>query len=136
MLPCINMSDKPFRWRTIIEVAIISIGLYVFLGAPGLRSARQTDTQSREQDVPVAQARAESLVYPDVKNLQCSQHDYHVHIFSTDPLVVYIDGFLSDREAKHLVEIRYARHGNGTDHDSDEMQLWQMAEVYRLQRWG
>jgi prolyl 4-hydroxylase len=100
------MSDKPFRWRTTIEVAVISIVLYIFLGAPGLKSTSQADVRVTDDDVPKAQARAESLIYPDVKNLQCTAHDYRVHIFSADPLIIYIDGFLSEHEAKHLVDIR------------------------------
>jgi prolyl 4-hydroxylase len=102
------MSDKSFRWRTIIEVAAISVVIYLFLGTPGLSGSSKDHTSSSiEVDAPVAQAKAESLVYPDVKNLQCPEHNYDIHIFSADPLVIYIDGFLSTSEAEHLVDIRY-----------------------------
>lgn len=48
---------------------------------------------------------AEKLVVPDA-SLRCPHHSYETHILSTEPLVVYIPGFLSDAEADHLVEIR------------------------------
>ncbi|KAK5165952.1 uncharacterized protein LTR77_008876 [Saxophila tyrrhenica] len=98
------MSDKPFRWRTIVEVAAISIVIYIVLGAPGLKTPSHIESTS-EQDVPIARARAESLVYPDWKDLKCSKHGVDMHIFSTQPLVIYIDGFLSGDEVEHLVDI-------------------------------
>lgn len=100
------MSNQPFRWRTIVEVAAISAVIYVLVGTPGLPASFRSSFSSPEQDVPVARAKAESLVYPS-KGLQCPQHDFDVHFFSTDPLVMYIDGFLSDSEAEHMVAIRY-----------------------------
>jgi prolyl 4-hydroxylase len=54
-------------------------------------------------EIPVLDA--EKLVVPDA-NLACPPHSYETHILSTEPLVVYISGFLSDAEADHLVEIR------------------------------
>ena len=48
---------------------------------------------------------AEKLVVPDA-NLACPPHSYETHILSTEPLVVYISGFVSDAEADHLVDIR------------------------------
>lgn len=32
---------------------------------------------------------------------------YKVHLFSKEPLVVYIEGFISEEERNHLLEIRY-----------------------------
>ena len=129
------MSEKPFRWRTIIEVAVISIGLYIFLGAPGLTSSTGKKSTTGENDTPVPQAKAESLVYPDTKNLQCPEHDYDIHIFSADPLVIYIDGFLSDEEARHLVDIRWhATSIRCVISRLTKRQFRQMAEVDRIQR--
>ncbi len=102
------MSDKPFRWRTVVEVGVISAIIYVLLGAPGLKSSPQAQTlRKTEIEPPLAQAKAESLVYPDVFNLKCPEHKYNIHVFSATPLVVYIDGFLSEEEADHLVDIRF-----------------------------
>lgn len=99
------MSGQPsFRWRTIVEVVVISAVIYLFLGTPGLRSS-STVKSTTHGDVPVAKAKVESLVYPN-KDLECEKHDFGIHIFSTNPLGVYLDGFLSDQEAEHLVDIR------------------------------
>lgn len=101
-------SQQSFRWRTIVEVAVISIVIYVFLGTPGLRSSTSSSTSesAAHGDVPIARAKVESLVYPD-KDLKCPKHDFDVHIFSSSPLVIYLDGFLSEEEAQHFIDIRY-----------------------------
>ena len=101
------MSNQPasFRWRTIVEVAVIGVVIYIFLGTPGLHSSSTSETPAHD-DIPVGRAKVESLVYPD-KDLRCLKHEFDVHIFSTSPLVVYLDGFLSEAEADHLVDIRY-----------------------------
>jgi len=98
------MSDRPFRWRTLIEVAVIAAAIYIAMGAPGLFTTSTTSSPA-EKDVPIARAKAETLVYPS-KGLQCARRNYDVHVLSTSPLVIYIDGFLSDSEAGHLVDIR------------------------------
>ena len=95
------------RWRTVIEVAVISIVIYVALGAPGLPVGLLQSTTPIEKNVPVARAKTESLVYPD-KGLRCSRHDVDVHLLSSSPLVLYLDGFMSDCEAQHFIDIRYA----------------------------
>jgi hypothetical protein len=49
----------------------------------------------------------DSLVIPDA-NLTCEEHAFkNVHVLSRDPLVVYIEGFLGEREADEVVELRY-----------------------------
>jgi prolyl 4-hydroxylase len=101
------MPPPSFRWRTILEIAAIVSVLYVFLGAPGL-SGSLTSGGDEKKDVVKPKAhniKPESLVYPD-PDLQCPEHRYDVHIYSTKPLVVYIDGFLSHGEADALVEMR------------------------------
>jgi prolyl 4-hydroxylase len=98
-------SQSSFRWRTIVEVAAISVVIYIFLGAPGLSSS-ESGKSTVQDDVPLARAKVESLVYPD-KDLKCPRHELDVHIFSASPLVVYLDGFLNNEEAEHLIDIRY-----------------------------
>ena len=102
------MADNTSRpkWRTAVEVATISIVIYIVVGAPGLSSLGLGTHGGVQQDVPVARARIESLVYPD-KDLVCPDHKYDVHVLASEPLVLYIDDFLSDEEADHLVDIRY-----------------------------
>lgn len=98
------MAGQTFRYRTILEVATISIMLYLFLGFSGFSNkADDKDESSRTSHSNVTTGK---LVYP-AKNLQCQRHDYQVKIFSTSPLVIYIDHFLSDTEADHLIELRY-----------------------------
>jgi prolyl 4-hydroxylase len=49
----------------------------------------------------------DSLVLPE-KNLTCGEHAYKgVYVLSRDPLVVYIEGFLSEGEGKEVVRLRY-----------------------------
>lgn len=97
------MPGQPFRYRTIFEVAAISIILYIFLGYPGLSNK---DTQKETPQVQPSKAKAGKLVYPS-KNLKCPPHEYKVNVFSTSPLVIYVDGFLSDAEADHLIQLRW-----------------------------
>lgn len=96
------MAGDTFRYRTAVEIAGIALILYVLLG-PGLYSSGGND--ATQQDVPVAKAEIEQLVYPS-PGLQCEKHDFNTHIFSTSPLVVWIEDFLSDQEVKHLIELR------------------------------
>lgn len=96
-------SQPAFRWRTLLEVTAISAVVYFFLGAPGLSGVLKSN--SKYVATPKALVRPESLVYPD-PDLQCKEHGYDVHVYSTKPLVVYIAGFLSGEEAEHLVELR------------------------------
>lgn len=102
-------SQSPsFRWRTIAEVAVISSVIYFLLGAPGLDSVLSSHKKSNAAVTapPKAQnTRTETLVYPDL-DLRCEETGYDVHIFSTKPLVIYVDGFLSAEEADALVELR------------------------------
>lgn len=106
------MAQEPsFRYRTILEVAIISLVIYYFLGTPGFSSSSTSTASStsriKEPEVPEAKAQIESLVYPD-RDLQCPAHLFkNIHIFSASPLVIYIDGFLSEAEADHLVAISF-----------------------------
>lgn len=40
-------------------------------------------------------------------NLTCAEdHGYRVHLFSKEPLLVYVEGFLNSTERAHLLEIR------------------------------
>ena len=98
-------SGQPaFRWRTLLELALITSVIYFFIGAPGLSGV----FTSGQKDVVVAQKaqlKPSSLVYPNL-DLECAEHKYDVHIFSAKPLVVYIDGFLTGEEADALVELR------------------------------
>ncbi|KAF2717473.1 hypothetical protein K431DRAFT_276852 [Polychaeton citri CBS 116435] len=96
------MADQGSRWRTTIEIAAISAVLYLVLGAPGFPSSLLGG--SSEHRIPQSRAKTESLVYPS-PGLQCGSQSYNVHIFSASPLVIYIDDFLNQEEADHLIDI-------------------------------
>ena len=101
------MSGQPVHIRTVVEIALIAIVIYILLGTPGLQLSSFTGIASRSShgEVPGAHTPLETLVYPS-RDLQCPQHDYNVHVFSTSPLILYIDGFLHEREADHLIASR------------------------------
>lgn len=40
-------------------------------------------------------------------NYTCPPNRYTVHIYSREPLVVYVENFLTPSERTHLLEIRY-----------------------------
>jgi prolyl 4-hydroxylase len=40
--------------------------------------------------------------------VSCPAHGFNTYILSREPLVIYISSFISDGEADHLLEIRYA----------------------------
>lgn len=125
------MSSQSFRWRTIIEVAIISIVIYVVIGSPGLSTSYIRST-TKEKDVPTARAKAESLVYPN-KDLKCPRHDFDIHILSTSPLVIYINRFVSESEAQHLIDIRHVTLDQFNDSRTNSQcssNKWQVSTVF------
>jgi prolyl 4-hydroxylase len=50
----------------------------------------------------------ESFIATD-EPISCPGHSFNPHILSHEPLVIYIEEFLSDSESQHLLEIRYSR---------------------------
>lgn len=66
-----------------------------------------TTSKSSRNGFPAPPAYLENLVFPD-KNLTCGEHSYKgVYVLNREPLVVYIEGFLSEEESRHVVEERY-----------------------------
>lgn len=47
-----------------------------------------------------------SLVATD-EPLYCAPQSYHTHILSQEPLIIYIESFLSPNESAHLTKVRY-----------------------------
>ncbi|KAF2178581.1 hypothetical protein K469DRAFT_731601 [Zopfia rhizophila CBS 207.26] len=87
---------------TLIQFAVLGLLGYIlagapllsiFFGSPGLHSHHQFSFD-----------KVESLVIPEA-NLTCPAHAYSIHLFSRDPLVIYVDSFLSDAEAEHVVKM-------------------------------
>jgi hypothetical protein len=99
-----SATQPSFRWRTILEVTVIASVIYFFIGAPGLSDVLSSGKKG-VVPAPKIHLKPDSLVYPDL-DLDCAKHTYDVHIFSAKPLIVYIDGFLTESEADALVELR------------------------------
>lgn len=98
-------NDSGFRWRTVAEVGLVSAVIYFLLGTPGLPSNLIFSSSSTDKTVSTSQVKVESLVYPE-KNIECKSHNYDIHVLSTAPLIIYIDGFLSNDESEHLIDMR------------------------------
>jgi prolyl 4-hydroxylase len=99
-----SATQPSFRWRTILELAVIGAVVYFLIGAPGLSDVISSSKKG-VVPAPKIHLKPDSLVYPDL-NLDCAKHTYDIHIFSAKPLIVYIDGFLTESEADALVEQR------------------------------
>lgn len=113
------MANESRIYRTALEMAIISMVIYILVGAPGISSSSSPSSSSSsshdnsDSDSATSglfsnsdkKVKIEHLVYPS-KNLTCPKHDYTTHIFSTSPLVIYIEDFLSAEEVEHLIALR------------------------------
>lgn len=93
---------------SIIQYAFLAAVLYVLAGAPlssvfggpysGGEGSAAADTSVEK---------FENLVIPE-RNLACAEHAFKgVHVLSREPLVVYIEGFLGEEEARHVVSARF-----------------------------
>ncbi|KAK1637322.1 hypothetical protein BDP81DRAFT_406222 [Colletotrichum phormii] len=95
-----------------ISYVIALVAFLVFFPDPLVNffsssDGRSTSSRSRVARTPRPQMN-ESLLAIEHANataLSCPPDDYSVRIFSKEPLVLYIEGFLSVEERKHLLEI-------------------------------
>jgi prolyl 4-hydroxylase len=95
-----------FRWRTVFEYLLLSIPLYIFVGSPLLKVLAPSYFGSDGDANYQSFENTDALVFPD-SDLVCPPHPYNVRVLSREPLVVYIDGFLSEKEADHMVKAAY-----------------------------
>lgn len=96
-----------------LEFAVPLLLAYVFFGAPLPSFIRSTGTA---QDARLSYGKitkenvdwaVETLALPGEKqDLRCSNHSYGAHIFSRDPLVIYMENFLSAAEVAELLKQR------------------------------
>ena len=84
--------------------ALAATFIYIAIGAPGLPGNLLQLQSSDPESVPISQTQVESLVYPR-PDLQCPHHFYNIHIFSSSPLIIYIQNFIPSSEAQHLLDL-------------------------------
>ena len=95
------LSKSP-SFSSLVQYVFFAAVLYVFAGAPLQTILSGTDEHLVTGDVKGL----ENLVVPD-EGLVCEEHRYKgVHVLSREPLVVYIEGFLSAEEADGVVGLR------------------------------
>jgi prolyl 4-hydroxylase len=92
-----------FKPSSIIEYAIIAVPLYLFAISPLLRSLFPTSSTNSAASYQSFE-KTDKLIIPD-DSLQCPPHQYTTYIGHHEPLVIYIENFLSDAEADHLVQL-------------------------------
>ncbi len=98
--------------RTLVEYLVFLVPLYLLVGAPIRRALFGDPTVPEEgrragfqnaAEIPASLLKSLALPDPD---LRCPEHAYKARIYSRDPLVVYLEGFLSEEERRHIVDIR------------------------------
>jgi prolyl 4-hydroxylase len=101
------MHASSFSFAAVFQYAFFAVVVYVLAGAPLQAVFTASESSAASARDGIAQEKLESLVIPD-KNLSCAEHNYKgVYILSREPLVVYIEGFLSDEETEEVVRKRY-----------------------------
>lgn len=108
-----SSSASSFSVFTIFQYAFLALIAYVLAGAPlqeilfGRDGSGSSYSYHRDASVSsMSPQKLESLVIPDA-NLTCDEHAFKsVHVLSREPLVVYIEGFLGEKEANEVVELR------------------------------
>lgn len=89
-----------------MQYAVLAILGYILVGAPLSTIFTSSPSPRSAPRSQLSFDQVESLVVPD-SGLQCRDHAYRVHIFSREPLVIYIENFVSEQEAKHVITMRY-----------------------------
>lgn len=96
------------RLTSLIQYTVLSLLGYILAGAPFssflFGSSSSSSSSSRNKSQAFTGDKSDSLIIPE-HNLTCPHHGYQIHIFSRDPLIVYIESFLSGREAEHVVRM-------------------------------
>jgi prolyl 4-hydroxylase len=111
------MTVKLPRIRTIFEYFLFSIPLYIFVLSPLLRTYFPSFSLFDGSDTSVSFSssssakhqsyeKTDALVIPD-PHLQCADSTYKTRILSREPLIVYIEGFLSDEEVRHFIDLAF-----------------------------
>jgi len=101
-----HSSSSSLSLSACVQYVFFAVVVYVLAGAPlnSVFSNGGTDSYSGPLDTSADQLR--DIVTPS-KNLSCSEHTYKgVHVLSREPLVVYIERFLSEEERGDVLAMR------------------------------
>lgn len=89
-----------------VQYVFFAVVVYVLAGAP-LNSVFSSGTSSYSGPLNTSPDQLRDIVIP-TDNLSCHEHAYTgVHVLSREPLVVYIEGFLSEAERREVLAMRY-----------------------------
>ncbi|KAF1971519.1 hypothetical protein BU23DRAFT_536731 [Bimuria novae-zelandiae CBS 107.79] len=97
---------------SVLQYVVLGVLAYVLAGAPLLSVLTGSPEGRAGRDsygawVPPALSgdKAAALVVPE-RNLSCEAHALRgVHVLSREPLVVYVEGFLSEDEVREVVDV-------------------------------
>lgn len=96
------------KLSSIVEYLLVSAAVYIFALSPLLRTYFPSFILVEETPQYQTFEKTDSLVIPD-PNVVCEPHGYNIRILSQEPLVVYVENFLSQEEADHLVDVSYVQ---------------------------
>jgi prolyl 4-hydroxylase len=105
-----SSSSSSISFSSLVQYVFFAAIVYVLAGAP--LNSIFSDKGSYSEDGSAADTSVEKLRDLVVleKDLSCKEHAYKgVHVLSREPLVVYIDGFLSEDERGEVVGMRYVQ---------------------------
>ncbi|KAL1965392.1 hypothetical protein VTN77DRAFT_5829 [Rasamsonia byssochlamydoides] len=115
------------RVSSILSWIFYLVPLYIFVIVPALRMlfpSKQADGLLGDGDydngqvLPALNISDDRFISPEGDApLNCPADDYRVHIFSRTPLVIYIENFLSEKEADHLVAVSEGKYEPSTVYD-------------------
>jgi len=90
------------RVRTVVEYLVFALPVLLFFGGPALRPYLSSES-SRKPHTSYNHVESLSLD-TSTHGLDCPSHLSSTYVLSREPLIIYIDGFLSALEADHIVD--------------------------------
>lgn len=91
-----------------ISYIVALVAFVVFFSDPIARLFSPGGSRITRMPRPQMNESLLAIEYPNATALSCPPDAYSVRVFSKEPLVLYIEGFLSSEERAHLLDIRYA----------------------------
>jgi prolyl 4-hydroxylase len=85
--------------------ALALVPLYFFIYLPVSSMLHGTAQNPSDRDIVNFNFNVSSIASDEP--LSCPPHSYTTHILSHEPLIIYIENFLSADESAHLLKIRY-----------------------------